>query len=332
MDDVVNRNDVPATTTSDFSDTPLASSSRLLTDVLVSLNILVFVLQIAFANELHLTELGVNVHAFVDRGELWRLVSAMFLHGSFLRLLLNNVSLHALGSITEWTCGKSRFIVIYVLSGIGGNLASYAVTSGTSEDQIASLGASGAIFGLAGALIVYFARNQVLYRDKGVPSGMLMRLLLTVTGNFALGSLLPNIDEAGHWGGLVTGAVLALILGPSYQLVKLKHHKENEVYLVDDSVRGWTISTDVRSHAPTRSLAVRCARSFARSPADGRRESQTGVHYTDGGPDPEKEGRMSAVQGGKKGRAREGGADECRGGCPGSSSLYTIYHHFVTTE
>ena len=199
MDDVDNREDIPATTTSDFSDTPLASSSRLLTDALVSLNILVFVLQVAFANELHLTELGVNVHAFVDQGELWRLVSAMFLHGSFMHLLLNNVSLHSLGSITEWTCGKSRFLLIYLLSGIGGNLASYAVTSGTSEDQIASLGASGAIFGLAGAMIVYFTRNQVLYKDKGVPSGMLMRLIVTVTANFALGSLLPDIDEAGGY-------------------------------------------------------------------------------------------------------------------------------------
>ena len=252
IDDIDNNDDIPATTTSDFSDTPLASSSRLLTDGLVSLNILVFVLQIAFADELHLTDLGVNVHAFVDQGELWRLVTPIFLHGSFVHLLLNNLSLHSLGSITEWTCGKPRFLLIYLLSGIGGNLASYAVTSGTSEEQVASLGASGAIFGLAGALIVYFARNQVLYRDKGVPSGMLLRLLITVSANFALGSLLPNIDEAGHWGGLVTGMLLAVLLGPAYELVKLKDHKDDEVYLVDDSLMSNGKARLVYSIPPTR--------------------------------------------------------------------------------
>ena len=218
-----------------FSDTPLASGSRLLTDGFVSLNMLIFFLQIAFADELHLTDIGVNVHALVDQGEIWRLGTAMFLHGSFMHLLLNNLSLHSLGSVTEWTCGRKRFVLIYLLSGLGGNLASYFMTSGASEEQIASLGASGAIFGLAGALIVYFARNRVLYRDTEVPSGMLSRLILTVIGNFALGSLLPNIDEAGHWGGLLSGMVLALMLGPHYTLVRRAGHL-NEVYLVDESI------------------------------------------------------------------------------------------------
>ena len=224
-----------------FTDTPLGSHARLLTDVIVSLNILVFVLQITCSNTLHLTEEWVNVHALVDQGQVYRLATAMVLHGSWPHLILNNLSLHSLGSLCEWTCGKKRFLLIYILSGIGGNVASYLATgiyAAPDGEPIASLGASGAIFGIAGALIVYFMRNGVLYRDKGVPSGMLNRLLLTVSANFVLGSFLPNIDEAGHWGGLVAGALLAAVLGPHYELCKLRGHDAHEVWLVDDSLMG----------------------------------------------------------------------------------------------
>jgi membrane associated rhomboid family serine protease len=218
-----------------FSDTPFTSSSRLLTDGIVAINTAVFVLQVAFPNQLHLTELGVNVHAFVDEGQVWRLLTPVFLHGNVLHLLLNNISLHALGALTEWTAGKKRFVAMYVLSGIGGNVCSYVMTSGTSEEQIASLGASGAIFGLAGALLVFFWRNQVLYRDKAVPNGMFWRLLSTVVLNFAISEFLPDVDVAGHWGGLLSGVLLALVLGPHYELVK-RRGQEDEVYLVDTSV------------------------------------------------------------------------------------------------
>jgi membrane associated rhomboid family serine protease len=221
-----------------YTDTPLASPARLLSDVLIGANICIFFIQVTFP-ELHLTERWVNVHELVDRGELYRLVSACFLHGSFSHLLLNMLSLHSLGSLCEWTCGKNRFLAIYLLSGIGGNLASYAATSFQENgDQIASLGASGAIFGVAGALIVYFGRNKVLYRDKSVPSGMVTRLVTTVSANFLLGSVLPNIDEAGHWGGLIAGMFLAWVLGPHYELCRLKGRSSREVWLVDDSVFG----------------------------------------------------------------------------------------------
>ena len=165
-------------TTGAFSDTPLTSNSRLLTDGIVAINTAVFVLQVAFPNQLHLTELGVNVHALVDEGEIWRLLTSVFLHGSVVHLLLNNISLHALGALTEWTAGRRRFVAIYLLSGIGGNvcsyMCSYAMTGGGSEEQIASLGASGAIFGLAGALLVFFSRNQV--RVRAALGSMALRL------------------------------------------------------------------------------------------------------------------------------------------------------------
>jgi membrane associated rhomboid family serine protease len=249
----------------------------LLTDGIVAINTAVFVLQVAFPNQLHLTELGVNVHALVDEGEIWRLLTSVFLHGSVVHLLLNNISLHALGALTEWTAGRRRFVAIYLLSGIGGNvcsyMCSYAMTGGGSEEQIASLGASGAIFGLAGALLVFFSRNQVrvraalgsaalrlcgsnaaipedltraflgtptnqvLYRDKNVPNGMFWRLLSTVVLNFAISEVLPDIDVAGHWGGLLSGVMLALIVGPHYELVRTSVRTDDtDVYLVDTSV------------------------------------------------------------------------------------------------
>ena len=171
-------------------------------------------------------------------------------------------------------------MAIYLLSGIGGNvcsyMCSYAMTGGGLEEQIASLGASGAIFGLAGALLVFFSRNQVrvraalgsaalrlcgsmaagpedltraflgtptnqvLYRDKNVPNGMFWRLLSTVVLNFAISEVLPDIDVAGHWGGLLSGVMLALIVGPHYELVRTSARTDvlshTDVYLVDTSV------------------------------------------------------------------------------------------------
>ena len=75
--------------------------------------------------------------------------------------------------------------------------------------------------------------NQVLYRDKNVPNGMFWRLLSTVVLNFAISEVLPDIDVAGHWGGLLSGVMLALTVGPHYELVRTD---DTDVYLVDTSV------------------------------------------------------------------------------------------------
>ena len=209
-----------------LTDVPLTSPARLASDILIGMNVILFVLQLLFPETV--SGGGIKVNALIDQGEYYRLLTAAFLHGSPSHLLLNMLSLHSLGSICEWTCGKERFLIIYLLSAIMGNVASYY---GTPDG--ASLGASGAIFGLAGALIVYFARNKVIFRDKEVPKGLVMRLVATVGCNFLIGSVLPvHIDEYGHLGGLVTGMIVCGLLGPAYELCRLKDTPG--IWLVDN--------------------------------------------------------------------------------------------------
>ncbi len=209
----------PISPTGVFSDTPFTSKSRLLTDGIVAINTAVFVLQVAFANQLHLTELGVNVHAFVDEGEIWRLLTSIFLHGSVVHLLLNNISLHALGALTEWTAGKRRFVAIYLLSGIGGNVCSYAMTSGTSEEQIASLGASGAIFGLAGALLVFFWRNQVCVYSHRL-CGSKDRLPPSVSPSLPP-SVSPSVSPSLALGGRIQSGAVQRQDGPEWNILEV---------------------------------------------------------------------------------------------------------------
>lgn len=105
-----------------------------------------------------------------------------------------------------------------------GNVVSYW------GDDLPSLGASGAIFGLAGALIVYFTRNGRLFQNRS--RQIVARLVITVLLNFGMGLLLPQIDEYGHLGGLLGGALLAYLLGPRYELCRVKDMPG--VWLVDD--------------------------------------------------------------------------------------------------
>ena len=98
-----------------------------------------------------LSTLGGNNIVLVQNGEVWRLFTSMFLHVSFVHLLLNMYSLNILGRQIETFLGKTKFIIIYIVSGLCGSLLSAA----TMDTNIIAVGASGAIFGLAGALLYF---------------------------------------------------------------------------------------------------------------------------------------------------------------------------------
>jgi membrane associated rhomboid family serine protease len=129
----------------------------------------------------------------VADGEWYRMLTAAFLHQQIWHLALNMFALWILGSALEPVLGRWRFIALYLLSALGGSAASL-VTS-----DVVSFGASGAVFGLMGALFV------VLRRFGRDVSAVLVILAL----NVVLGFVVPGIDWRAHLGGLVTGAVLA---------------------------------------------------------------------------------------------------------------------------
>jgi len=149
---------------------------------------------------------GAMVTERLLRGEAWRLVSAMFLHGGLEHLLGNMVALYILGLGCEHAFGSLPMLGIYALAGIVGGLASAAVLPAPT------LGASGAIFGLMGCVVAMLARRR---RQLHVRDGRI-GIVLAVWAVFqlAMGFLSPRVANMAHLGGLLAGAALGWWLEP----------------------------------------------------------------------------------------------------------------------
>ncbi|HYM60398.1 MAG TPA: rhomboid family intramembrane serine protease [Thermoanaerobaculia bacterium] len=140
----------------------------------------------------------------VWRGELWRLVTAMFLHGSTLHIGFNAWALYQLGSLYEVMFGSRRFAFIYFATGLCASVASSLHIHG------ASVGASGAIFGVLGAFI-FSIRRSPRWRRQSWTRGLLMQLVLVAIVNIIIGFSVTFIDNAAHIAGLVSGLLFGLI-------------------------------------------------------------------------------------------------------------------------
>lgn len=182
------------------------------TRVLIGVNVAVFLLQLAapaLTQRLFLIGLALLPSGEVigvAAGEYYRLVTVAFLHGTFLHLLLNMVALFLFGPQLEAVLGRGRFLALYVVSALGGSVASYL----TAAPNQSSVGASGAVFGLLGALLVI---SRKLRYDA--------RAVLVLLGiNLVLGFLIPRIDWRAHLGGLVAGAALAVVFAYAPQRLR----------------------------------------------------------------------------------------------------------------
>ncbi|HAS75029.1 MAG TPA: hypothetical protein DCS67_12865, partial [Clostridiales bacterium UBA8960] len=179
-----------------------------LSEILIGLNIFMFVLTqiVTSIAENGLLRLGAKVNALIGLGEFWRLFTAMFLHADLMHLIFNMMALFILGRDIERFFGKKKFLVIYFISGLIGSGASYLFIDSVS------VGASGAIFGLMGANLFLYKLNPLVYkRIYGTD------LLILIGVNIVIGFIRPNIDMAGHIGGLIGGFVIASALGLSYE-------------------------------------------------------------------------------------------------------------------
>jgi membrane associated rhomboid family serine protease len=150
-------------------------------------------------------ELGLKDNALILGGELWRLLTPVFIHAGFLHLAVNMYSLFALGPAVERFFGAPRFLAVYLLSGISGVIFSLAFSPAPS------VGASGAIFGLLGALATFLYLHRPVFGPAG---GMMLRQLVLVGALNLFASLSPGIDMWGHVGGLVAGVACSLYFGP----------------------------------------------------------------------------------------------------------------------
>ncbi len=152
-------------------------------------------------NTLTLIEYGAKFNPLILQGEWWRFFTPIVLHIGFLHLFMNTFALYYLGPLVEKLYGSFRFLFIYLFAGFAGSLASFLFSPSVSA------GASGAIFGCFGALL-YFGKAypHVFFRTIG------MNILTVIGINLAFGLIVPNIDNAGHIGGLIGGFLAASIV------------------------------------------------------------------------------------------------------------------------
>jgi rhomboid protease GluP len=185
-------------------------SEALCTTVLIVINVAVFLILSMLGNTedaVFMLHHGAMYEPLVTEGqEYYRLFTCMFLHFGITHLMNNMVMLGALGWNLEVEIGKIRFIIIYFISGLGGNILSL-IAGISAGEAVVSAGASGAVFGLMGALLyVVIANRGRLGRLSG--RGMIFMVILSLY--FGLTS--SGVDNMAHIGGLICGFFLAVIL------------------------------------------------------------------------------------------------------------------------
>jgi membrane associated rhomboid family serine protease len=183
------------------------SSSNQTTRALVALNVIMFFVEFAYGaggamggfSNTNLVNLGgLYPPDIAINHQYWRLITPMFLHASLFHILFNMWALYLAGSYLEALAGRVKFLVIYFVSGIAGNVLAFALAPKGSV----MIGASTAIFGVFGALFAYSLNN------RNTLAGMALRSMGTVIViNLVITFLVPNISWQGHVGGLIGGVV-----------------------------------------------------------------------------------------------------------------------------
>lgn len=169
------------------------------TYVLIALNLLFFAAEIVlrlmgYSYGETVLLLGAKQNLLITSGQYWRLLTAMFLHSGLLHIASNLFALYFWGPQVELLLGRMRYTLVYLASGLLGSAFSFAFSDAVS------VGASGAIFGLLGALLYFRARHRQVFRQV-----FGMQVLVIIGINLANGFLNTGIDNFGHIGGLIGG-------------------------------------------------------------------------------------------------------------------------------
>jgi rhomboid protease GluP len=199
----------------------IPTSRPVLTYVFLGIIVAIFIVQallLQLNGEEPITAWGaLDYNAILKHGEYYRLFTAMFLHAGQVHLFFNALALYLIGRPVEAFFGTARFGVIYMLGGLCGSVASFVFTRGYS------VGASGAIFAIFGAEIVFLYMNRRLFSQRA--GEQLRSLIILAALNFGLGiftKVVPgtvSIDNWAHIGGFFAGLVLAWFIGPQYRLL-----------------------------------------------------------------------------------------------------------------
>lgn len=178
----------------------------IVTYIIMAICIILFILMElsgGSTNSQILLKYGANLDILVKNGEYYRLFTCIFLHIGIMHLICNMYSLYVIGREVESLFGKVKYIIIFILSGIFGSIMSIAFTHNTI-----SAGASGAIFGLLGALL-YFGINYRTYLGEAIKRTIIPIIVV----NLIIGFFAEGIDLAAHIGGLVGGVLVSMMVG-----------------------------------------------------------------------------------------------------------------------
>lgn len=195
---------------------PLPLNKPVFTYILLAVIVIVWIamtLAGGSTNTRVLVRFGANYGPLILEGEIWRLFTSMFLHIGLIHLAFNAYALFIFGLEMERLYGPDRFIVIYILSGLFGNLVSFA----SRGPNLLSAGASGAIFGIIGMNLVFFLLHREAFGQFG--RQRVMNTLVIIGINLFFGFTVPGIDNLAHLGGLVAGFALGYGLAPRYRIV-----------------------------------------------------------------------------------------------------------------
>ncbi len=208
---------------------------------------------------------GANALPYTMGDEPWRLVSSAFLHIGFMHLLFNGFAMYFFGQVAEPMFGSAKFLALFLLAAVGGNiLNSYVTWQGilaeTAQPGI-SAGASGGIMGIGAALLIAtFFKMSI--------NGMMLNLksLIFIMGiNLVYGFAVPGIDNAGHIGGAITGLVIALSIGivhkqrmaalqasmPTYQTTYVNYPPNTDISSdIGNDISNNNIYADTESNIP----------------------------------------------------------------------------------
>lgn len=178
------------------------------TMILISINVIIFIItailskNIIDINTIVLVECGAKVNYLINKGQIFRLLTAAFLHGGIMHILFNMYSLYIVGTVVEKIYGWKKYISIYILSALTSSILSYMLAPMTI-----SVGASGAIFGILGAFL-YFAIKE----RKHLQRGTLGNIIAVIVLNLYIGFTSTSIDNLGHIGGFLGGFILSIFL------------------------------------------------------------------------------------------------------------------------
>jgi len=157
---------------------------------------------------------GARFNDAIHAGELWRFITPALLHGSVPHIFFNMYALLSIGSFLERQFGHGRFALLYILGAFSGNVFSFLLARGNGY----SVGASTAVFGLVAAEWIFFYQNRQLFGDFGRRA--MGNTVFIIVINLLIG-LSPGIDNWGHVGGLLGGAIFAWFAGPRWTVTGL---------------------------------------------------------------------------------------------------------------